>query len=152
MRSFIRHPSDIPIEIHPFHGAAREQVTTAVREREYLNNVSTGGISFKSGIPLQMDAVVTIRIPVVKPAFEAKGKVVWCHKENDHYNVGAEFIELRDMFRARMVEQVCRIEHYKKEIYEREGRALSGQEAALEWIRKFAPSFQDDVVEEQNCR
>jgi hypothetical protein len=40
-----------------------------------------------------------------------------------------------------MVEQICHIEHYKREVAEREGRELSGQQAAKEWIAKYAASF-----------
>ena len=45
------------------------------------------------------------------------------------------------MFRARMVEQVCHIEQYKHQVLKKEGRKLSGEEAALEWIQKYAPQF-----------
>ena len=45
------------------------------------------------------------------------------------------------MFRARMVEQVCHIEQYRHEILKNEGRKLSSEAAALEWIQKYAPLF-----------
>jgi hypothetical protein len=41
----------------------------------------------------------------------------------------------------RMVEQVCHIEQYKKELFEDEGRALTGEQAAMEWIKRFAEGF-----------
>ena len=41
----------------------------------------------------------------------------------------------------RMVEQVCHIEHWKKEIREKEGRELTGEQAAMEWIKKYAKDF-----------
>lgn len=40
-----------------------------------------------------------------------------------------------------MVEQLCHIEHYKAEVLAREGRQLDGEQAAREWIRKFAHGF-----------
>ena len=40
-----------------------------------------------------------------------------------------------------MIEQVCHIEHYRKEVMLREGRELSAQEAAREWISKYAGDF-----------
>jgi hypothetical protein len=42
-----------------------------------------------------------------------------------------------------MVQQVCSIENYRKEQREREGRRLSTQEAAVEWIEKYAGRFPD---------
>lgn len=139
MRTFIRHPSDIPIEVHP---------EDAVEQTEqHLNNVSAGGLSFKSQMPFEDGRVLRIRIMIVKPAFEAKGKVVWCRKEDETFEVGVEFTETRDVFKVRMIEQVCHIEHYKREIREKEGRELSGREAALEWISKFANTFQAETIE-----
>jgi hypothetical protein len=40
-----------------------------------------------------------------------------------------------------MVEQVCHIKQYSKEILEKEGRKLSDEEAAVEWIEKYAKDF-----------
>lgn len=139
MRTFIRHPSDVPIEIQ------LENWNT--QNEQFLNNVSAGGLSFRSFILLEENAVIRIRISMVKPMFEARARVVWCRKENEHFDVGIEFVDLQDLFRARMIEQICRIEHYKKEMYEKEGRELSGREAALEWITKYAGSFHDENLE-----
>jgi hypothetical protein len=36
-----------------------------------------------------------------------------------------------------MVEQICFIEHYKNEVLETEGRALTSEQAAAEWIEKY---------------
>jgi c-di-GMP-binding flagellar brake protein YcgR len=137
MRTFIRHPSDIPIEINKEDRSANE---------ECLNNISSGGLSIKAAAPLEEGATVRIKIPLVKPSFEARGKVVWCREEDGRYDIGIEFIETKDIFRVRMIEQICRIEHYKKEMYEKEGRVLTGREAALEWISKFAQSFQEETL------
>ena len=40
-----------------------------------------------------------------------------------------------------MIEQICHIEHYRKEVERLEGRALSAHEAAGEWISKYAGDF-----------
>ena len=55
--------------------------------------------------------------------------------------MGVSFVDPDDAFRTRMVEQICHIEHYKKEILEKEGRELTGEEAALEWIKRYAGRF-----------
>ena len=133
MRKYIRHPSDIPIEFDLTDGA-REQ-------RETLNNVSVGGLSFHSHVALPMDALVNIRVPFVSPAFQARAKVVWCRRSGLVFDIGVELVDHEDLFRTRMVEQICHIEHYKREVYQTEGRRLSGEEAALEWISKYAHLF-----------
>ena len=67
--------------------------------------------------------------------------MTWCRRHNEHYLIGVEFLDAQDDYRARMVEQICHIEHYKKEVLEREGRLLSGEQAAHEWIHKYAQDF-----------
>jgi hypothetical protein len=139
MRTFIRHPSDIPIEIlTEGPGGSVEQP---------LNNVSVGGLAFTTSSAIPENSIIRVKIPLVHPTFEARGKVAWCREEDGHFDVGIEFVETQDGFRIRMVEQICHIEHYKKEVQEKEGRMLSGKEAALEWISKYAGSFQTEVYE-----
>ena len=134
MRSFFRHPTDIPLEVqHDRHPV----------DRRALRNVSHGGLCFRHASQLAPGDTVTVRIPAVSPPFEAASRVVWCQTEGDGFQVGVEFLDKQDLFRARMIEQVCQIEHYRREMREKHGRELSSQEAALEWIGQFARSFPD---------
>lgn len=135
MRKYIRHPSDIPIEFDLTDGT-REQ-------RETLNDVSFGGLSFHSHTALPTNALVNIRVPFVSPVFQARAKVVWCRPSGLIFDIGVELVDHEDIFRTRMVEQICHIEHYKREILKMENRRLSGEEAALEWISKYAHLFPD---------
>lgn len=133
MRSYIRHPSDIPIQVQV------SALKTQAGQR--LTNVSHGGLAFESPAAISSGTVIQMNIDVVEPGFEAEGVVTHCHEEADHFIIGIEFTHHDDLFVARMVEQICHIEHYKREVAEREGRHLSGQQAAKEWITKFAASF-----------
>ncbi len=130
MREFIRYPTDIPIEI--------TRDTTAITAQEQLRNISYGGLMVSSGAPWPTDAIVTLRIPCVTPAFKARGKVVWCLSGQQGYDIGVAFLERDALFQLRMIEQICQIEHYKQEILKNEGRLLDGRQAALEWITKQA--------------
>ena len=89
-----------------------------------------------------------VKIPFVRPPFETEGRVVWCRRSSSDYEVGIQFIEVQAAFKARMVEQICHIEHYKNEVREREGRELSGHQAAMEWISKYASQFPDPALNE----
>ncbi len=133
MRSFIRHPSDIPIECQVDQAGSRHA--------RQLRNVSHGGLAFIARTPLEVGVKIKVRIPGIEPSFEVTGLVVWCRKKEDAYVVGVQFLDRGDCYRARMVEQVCHIEHYKTEVREKEGRQLSGEQAAEEWILKFAKDF-----------
>ena len=133
MREYIRHPSEIPIE---FDVAEPKE-----HQAEYLSNVSLGGLSFRSTTAVEIGRTISIFISFVLPKFEAHGRVVWCRKVKKGYEMGVEFIDMDEAFRARMVEQVCHIEAYKIKVYKKEGRQLSSEEAAAEWIRKYAGEF-----------
>jgi Tfp pilus assembly protein PilZ len=132
-RSFIRHPSDIPIDFQ-----LEELLTEGT---DYLKNISHGGLAFCSKIKLKPGAIIRVKIPLVKPVFQAIGKVTWCKPENEQYEIGIQFLDEDDVFRARMVEQICHIEQYKQAVLEKEGRTLTGEEAAAEWIAQYATSF-----------
>ena len=106
-----------------------------------ITNVSLGGLAFSSLKPLEILQRVRICIPVLKQDNFLVGNVVWCEKSDVGYEIGLEFESSRDVFRLRMIEQICHIEHYRNEISRVEGRLLSSQEAANEWISKFADDF-----------
>jgi hypothetical protein len=133
MRSFIRHPASIPIDFQ-----LEELVTHG---SDYLKNISHGGLAFHSKVPLKPGTIIRVKIPLVKPVFQAIGKVTWCKPEDGNYEIGIAFLDENDVFRARMVEQICHIEQYKQEIWEKEGRRLSAEEAAAEWIAQYANDF-----------
>ena len=139
MRAFVRHTSDIPIEVQP------EDLSINTEER--LNNIGAGGLSFCTSTALRKGAHVRIKISLASPVFEVRGKVVWSKKSGETYHVGIQFVESSDSFRVRMIEQICRIEQYKKEMLQKEGRTLSGRDAALEWIGRYAESFHREVFE-----
>ena len=106
-----------------------------------ITNVSLGGLAFMSQTPLEVLQRVRICIPLLRQDNHLVGNVVWCEKNTRGYEVGIEFEKSRDVFRLRMIEQICHIEHYRKEVERLEGRMLTSQEAAGEWIPKYAGDF-----------
>jgi hypothetical protein len=133
MRQFIRHPANIPIEV-----AGDEPASPA---NLHAQNISLGGLSFQSRAELEPGAIVAVKISWVRPEFETKARVVWCNACDEAFDLGVEFLDAEDAFRARMVEQVCHIENNRQEIRRVEGRALTAEEAAVEWIAKYASQF-----------
>ncbi|MFO1372585.1 MAG: PilZ domain-containing protein [Candidatus Competibacteraceae bacterium] len=133
MRQFIRHPADIPI--------VYDLVDIGDHEKDYLKNVSEGGLCFRANTYIKVGCAIHISIPIREPAFEITGIIVWCCRTNGHYDVGVKFKDASTEFSIRMVEQICHINHYRNEVLEKEGRVLSGQEAAAEWIAKFSSDF-----------
>jgi hypothetical protein len=136
-RRFIRHTADVPLEVRAVDERAGETLRGV--------NVSFGGLAFESDGPLAYGTTLEVRIDQVKPPFEAHARVVHCEPEGDHFCIGVQFLDASDAFRARMVEQVCSIDRYRRQVQEREGRELSSQEAAEEWIHRHASRFPDPV-------
>lgn len=134
-REFIRHPSHIPIEYC--------LVDKPICASDCINNISLGGLSFQTEYFIEPDSWIQLRIPIDGEHFELDARVRWCRPraEDHHYDVGALFTDKAKAFSARMVEQVCHIHEYKNRVLEQEGRQLSEDEAATEWIEKFANEF-----------
>jgi len=134
MRQFIRHPVDVPVEI----GTNASDPPSAV----HTHDISVGGLALRSSVAVAPGAHVDIRIPYVQPAFEAHARVAWCHPHDEEgFELGVTFLDAQDAFLARMVEQICHIEDYRMSVYRLQGRQLSAEEAAAEWIAQYAAQF-----------
>lgn len=136
MRRFLRHPAGIPIEV-----VATRADADPLAPPGAAVDVSVGGLAFHYPRPLERGALMTVRIPCVSPIFESVARVAWCLADASGYRVGVEFLDEQDEFRARMVEQVCHIESYRQRVRADEHRDISAEEAAREWIVKFAERF-----------
>jgi len=135
MRQFIRHPIDVPIEIRTGQAGPGAEFHT--------HDISLGGLAVHSAAPVEPGSMIEVRIPYVEPAFEARARVAWCRprRAGSGHEVGVSFLNAQDVFLARMVTQICYIEDYRKSIAREEGRELTSEEAAGEWIAKYAAKF-----------
>ncbi len=135
MRRFSRHPADIPIDVKV---AVLPQSKTPACS---MTTVSQGGLSCEVDCKVDVGSMVDIEIASVSPVYHGTGEVVWCNEKGDIYEVGVRFTNNEEAFKSRMVQQVCQIEQYKNLVYEREGRLLDGDQAAAEWIAKYAADY-----------
>jgi hypothetical protein len=138
MRKYVRHPTQVPIEI---------DVDESNLERIDSNmlDISAGGLAFCVPRTLSMGARLTISLPELWPNYQAQGFVVWCHEVGDHFEAGIKFAEASEAFKARMVAQFCQIQDYKRTMQLNEGRDLSSEEAAREWIGRYAEEFANSM-------
>jgi hypothetical protein len=134
MRQFIRHPIDVPVEIGIGDAGPPSGYHT--------HDVSMGGLAVRAGCAVAPGRTVQVRIGCVQPPFEASARVAWCRPHPlSGYELGVTFLDAEDAFRARMVEQLCHIEDYRRSVQRTEGRELDVEQAAQEWIAKYAAQF-----------
>lgn len=126
---FIRHPDEFPIELNiqesqptPFHSAYFQLVC-------------------RSSQPFHYGDSIAIKIPSVATHMEVKGTIESCKNSDNGYEIGIGFNNEDALMRIRMLEQLCYIQRYRAFVQSTEGRALSEQDAAIEWIGKYAHLF-----------
>jgi hypothetical protein len=134
-RNFLRHPVHVPIVIRPL----RRDVAGESRSLD----VSQGGLSFLWTKKLSKRALVHVTIPVKDKLFTVKGKVVYSEKNTGsvHFRTGISFADRDSAFQAKLAEETLEILEYQKKISREAGRSVSEEEAAAEWIYKYAKFF-----------
>lgn len=133
MRGHHRHLSEMPLEF------SLEFKNQAAHER--LVNISSGGLAFSTPSGVRPGASIHIKIPLGGHLFDVDGRVVWCHKTDHRYEVGVRFDDPQSEHRAQMIDQLCHIERYRWKVQDEEGRQLTSEEAAVEWISRYANAF-----------
>jgi hypothetical protein len=69
-----------------------------------VTNLSRGGLCFVSILNLRQGDGVDIDLPSTQPVVTLKARVIWCRPQRDKFSVGAEFVEMSDARRARIIE------------------------------------------------
>lgn len=109
--------------------------------REKLNNVSSGGLAFLSTEALSIGKTVKVRFPLLDQQHCLTGKVIWSKPNDQGFETGLQFEDPNELFCLRMIEQICHIEDYRSQLRQQQGRQLSSEEAATEWISLYAAQF-----------
>ncbi len=106
-----------------------------------LHNVSLGGLAFKSPRGLPIGQLVSVKFPQLNKNIKLSARVIWDKKDESGFKIGLEFNNPHELYRLRLIEQICHIEHYRLEIEHHEKRHLSSEEAVREWISQYAKHF-----------
>lgn len=126
----IHHPGEFPIELNPRN--------TLPSEAEHLPELK---LVCQSKTPFSSGSFISIQLPEVCDDIEVPGIVDWCNNTDNGYELGIKFSDQDSMMRIRMLEQVCFIKRYRASVLSLEGRDISDQDAALEWIAKYSRLF-----------
>jgi len=143
-RQHIRHPAKFPVHAYP--EGQREESFGALR------NFSHGGLCFSTPRKHDPGDRVDVEIPLVERAEPLNGEVVWTFEgaEDSGYafSSGIQFQGASKRAHAYVLEQICRIETYRRSQLAKHGRELTPDQAAGEWAERCAKHFssQDDLV------
>ena len=110
-------------------------------EDDSITNVSLGGLCFIASDRLELNESIQVRFPALNQEHSLDGKVVWCHKTVKGYEVGLEFDDPDEVERLRTIDHICQIESFRQEQEKSAGRKLSSEQAALEWVSRYAGEF-----------
>lgn len=125
----IRHPDEFPIELK------LQERTAGSSSPSSLQLICHSSTPFHSGEGIQ------IKIPSIANNLEVFGVIQRCENTPQGYELGITFNSSDALMRMRMLEQLCYIQRYRSYVRNAEGRELSDQDAALEWIGKYAHLF-----------
>lgn len=129
---FVAHPRELPLDIT----LIEDQPFPAICE----NRDGFVGITYLSHNPFTNGCSVQITLEEIDPNFCVSGRIASCDKEGEEYRIAIEFPTKEECYCVRMIEQLSQIEHYRRQA-KNQGRRLNYNEAAAEWIQKFAASF-----------
>ncbi len=132
-QGFIKHPNDIPLDFSidtpPAYVAANKL------------KVHEGGMVFEANASLPIGARIHLTVNLKNNDFILTGIVAHCiYIDDNRCHVGVQFEQDNEHHSMRMIEQACHIEHYRKQACQY-GRSISEEEAAKEWISRFAAHF-----------
>jgi hypothetical protein len=129
---FIRHPNGLPIRFR--HCQAPERTPNHL-------NPSSGGLRFLSDRQVPKDIFLEVSIPIHDWTYQFVGRVVRTRCFGTVHELWLCFGSHADAFQARMAEQICHIEAYRNAVRKRDGRTISSEHAAMEWVAKYAACF-----------
>ncbi len=138
-RRFIRHPLSYPLRTRMLGEDQTSNHIESVSE-----NISEAGLQFRSSRSLPVGAEVEIDLDVEKRSFQLDGTVVGCRKQkNRGFVVAVAFHDTHELLKARMMEQVVRIELFKQRLERRYKRPCDFSWVAGEWIKRYSSFFAD---------
>lgn len=137
-RKYLRHPFSIPIKLE-----APDSHESVVSESA---DISQGGISFLWNASLSRGSKLSITIPVKDKRFQVYGRVAYCRPDRVHpklYRTGVRFTDVDSAFKAKLAEETLEILSYQRRLSREEGYEVPVEDAARNWISKYAASFSE---------
>lgn len=100
-----------------------------------------GSFSCHWCMPQRPGSLVEVTISLLQQRILATAIVASCRLDDDGYQLELHVIHPDHAFQMRMIEQLYHICNYQRWVLRHEGRVLDSEQAALEWIERYAQHF-----------
>jgi c-di-GMP-binding flagellar brake protein YcgR len=136
-RKYFRHPIQVPIKLREL---AEQELPPSKFQSEDLND---HGLCFYSGQGLASGTALRLAIPVEEHIFEVSARVAYSRKDSKTgtFRTGVYFEDMDSAFRAKIAEEILKIQEYRKKLSRTLGYEVSEADAARKWIEQFAKHF-----------
>lgn len=122
---YLQHPDQIELRLLPLDKTPSD-----------CTSLLPLGLSLKAPGPHPSGEWLRISAPALSSDFCINALVTECTHEGDHYTLKLAFLTQEQLFRARMLEQMCQIT-----LYQHKAPAEESEKRALEWIAHQAAHF-----------
>lgn len=134
-RRYVRHPICVPVLVRP-RNSSRDF-------KSFSGDLSVGGLSFDSALPLDLGSTLDVELPVHHTRFGLEATVASCAPQGPGFRIGLSFVEPNAAFKLKLAEQVLRIEELQATLTKERGAVVTSREAARVWVEQYAESFAD---------
>ena len=136
-RNYLRYPVRVPIRLR----IGKDPVAIKTQS----GDLSEGGLYFLWHTELPSGTPVQVTLPVESRLFELKGSVAYSAKEGATglFRTGISFRGRVSAFRAKLAEEILRIQEFRERSSEKAGCSVSEEEAARKWIKQYAEKFSE---------
>jgi hypothetical protein len=140
-RKYIRHPLSYPLET-----SIIKEDTGQDRKPDRIiaesDNIGGGGLQFTTCCEIKTDTAVAIQVTVENRKFALTGHVTRCRKCRDgRYIIAVSFDSPNELLKARLAEQVVRIELCKMRLERKYNVTIDFGCIAKEWIKRYSTLF-----------
>lgn len=130
--NLIHHPENISI-----HCQRLDQVC----DKNPIHLCNSPHLNFSSQIAFKNNTRLRITLKIQNNTHDFHAVVTHSQAHLTGFHIRVGFESYHEAFRLRMIEQICHIETYREELYQQQGRRLCYENAAQEWIERYADTF-----------
>jgi len=131
--AYSRHPTCLPAHVR--------EIRKPFAPDHYNAERTLGGIRINLASYIPAGAIVEVSIEVCGRTERFRGTVHCIRSAGRRFEMAIRLTDPEQAFHARMVEQACQIEAYRRRASRREGRTLGIEQAASRWIAAHARRF-----------